>query len=188
MPAYLCTLDRSKGGHTLPRGADAMVVFAADTTTALQACGANSPGDGTAWTVDGTATPIVAATNWVGWTFAVTVHDMGSGVPATFTKVGDATDDTIDEIGAALVTLINASAIDGAAYNSTTQVLTVAAIADNLGASMLSMKITPPGADSSIAALVGTIVHQGIAGAALTVVLPADAAVIPSVPVLLVQA
>jgi hypothetical protein len=50
MPAYLVTLDRTKSGHTLAHGADAMVVFAASATAAKQAAAAKFDGDGLAWT------------------------------------------------------------------------------------------------------------------------------------------
>lgn len=183
MPAYLVTLDRSKGGRTLAKGADAMVVFATDATAALQACSAQFDGDGRAWLDDGTATAIVAGTTWIGWLFTIR---LSGGI--TVSQLGiDASSDTIDEIAALLVTALNATAIDNASYNSTTNVLTVAGAADNLGAQKLFVEITPPGAKSPMPALVGTIVDGGVAGAAITVVLPADAYVIPSVPVPVIQ-
>lgn len=178
MPAYLVTLDRTKGGRNLMEGADAMVVFATDATQAKQAAAAKYDGDGQCWVDDGTATAIVAATDWLGWTFRIT---LSGGISVSLVATGSG-QDTIDEIGAALVTLLNATAIDNAAYNTTSQVLTVAGTADNLGVQKLSVEIIPPNGKSSVAGLVGTIVHQGSAGDAVSVVLPADAAVIPSVP------
>lgn len=183
MPAYLVTLDLTKGGRNLVAGANAMVVFAASATAAKQAAAAKFDGEGAAWIDDGTATEIAAASTWIGWTFVVT---LSGGISVSLTATGSG-QDTIDEIAAALVVLLNATAINGAAYNSTTQVLTVAAAADGLGAQRLTVQIIPPDGKSSVDSLVGTIVDEGSAAADVTVVLPADAAVIPSVPVALIQ-
>lgn len=187
MPAYLVTLDREKGGHTLPEGADAMAVFAADATAAKEICAAKYDGDGAAWATDGTATQIVADADFNGWTFKVSVLDglgAGSDEPGTATAVGDATDNTIDEIAALLVIALNAlTGIANASYNSTTNVLTVATGGggDDLGDQTVVVEITPPNGKSSVPSLVGTITHEGTATDALTVGLPADDAVIPIV-------
>ena len=196
MPAYLVTLDRTKCGHQLMHGADAMAVFAASETIAKQMAAAKYPMDGAAWINDGTATEIVAGTNWLGWTFKVRVLGglaEGAGVEAdgaaevSLTATG-AAQDTMDEIGALLATALNAlPTIANAAYNSTTNTLTVAGAADGLGDQQIEVDIIPPGGESSIAGLVGTIVDGGASGDALTVVLPADAAVIPSVASVLKQ-
>ncbi|WOR80319.1 structural protein [Pseudomonas phage PSP2] len=185
MPAYLVTLDRNKSGHTLVQGADAMVIFAASATAAKQAAAAKFEGDGLAWLNDSTATEIVASTDWQGWTFRVAIlggFGTGGDEPRTVAVVGDATDNTVDEIAAALVTALNAlDGIANAAYNATTNTLTVAAAADALGDQKLEVSIIPPGGSASIASLVGTITDGGVAAADLTVVLPADNAVIPNV-------
>jgi hypothetical protein len=181
MPAYLVTLDRTKSGHSLRHGGNAMVVFATSATAAKEIAAAQHDGDGLAWANDATATEITAATanDYNGWTFVINIQSLANG---TFTLVGDATTNTIDEIGAALVVLLNAHAsIANAAYDTTTQVLTIAGAADNLGANQIDVTITPPSGKSSIPSLVGTIVDGGVANAALSVVLPADAAVIPRV-------
>ncbi|XAO37041.1 virion structural protein [Pseudomonas phage WP2] len=185
MPAYLVTLDRNKSGHTLVQGADAMVIFAASATAAKQAAAAKFEGDGLAWLNDSTATEIVASTDWQGWTFRVAIlggFGTGGDEPRTVAVVGDATDNTVDEIAAALVTALNAlDGIANAAYNATTNTLTVAAAADALGDQKLEVSIIPPGGSASIASLVGAITDGGVAAADLTVVLPADNAVIPNV-------
>lgn len=185
MPAYLVTLDRNKSGHTLVQGADAMVIFAASATAAKQSAAAKFEGDGLAWLNDSTATEIVAGTDWQGWTFRVAIlggFGTGGDEPRTVAVVGDATDNTVDEIAAALVVALNAlDGIANAAYNATTNTLTVAAAADALGDQKLEVSIIPPGGSASIASLVGTITDGGVAAADLTVVLPADNAVIPNV-------
>lgn len=191
MPAYLVTLNRSKSGHTLIMGGDAMVVFAANADAAKQSAAARFDGDGLAWLNDSTVTEVTAATNWVGWAFRVVIHGgFGSegADPASVTVVGDATDDTVDEIGAALAVALNAlSGIANAAYNASTNTLTIAGTADALGDQTVSVSVVPPGGASSIPALVGTITHEGLAADALSVVLPADAAVIPKVSAVLKQ-
>jgi hypothetical protein len=182
MPAYLVTLNREKLGRQLKHGADAMCVFAADGTAALEMAAAALDGDGGIWS-EATATAIAADADFNGWTFKIGILDgtgAGGDEAAHVTVVGDATDNTIDEIGAALVTALNAvTGIAGAAYNSTTQVLKVAETTDSLGDQSITVEIIPPGGFSSIASLVGTIVHEGSSGDLLSVVLPADAAVIP---------
>lgn len=183
MPAYLVTLDRTKCGYTLPDGANAMVVFAADATTAKQLAASKYDGDGSAWVTNGTATEIVAGTDWVGWTFRVDIlsgFGTGGADPASVSFVGTSTDNTVDEVAAQLVTALNAlDGIANAAYNSTTNTLTITGTADALGDKQVEVSITPPGGKSAIAALVGTIVDGGASGDALTVVLPADNAVVP---------
>lgn len=192
MPAYLVTLDRTVGGRTLRNGADAMVVFAASGAIAKEAAAAKFDGDGAAWANDGTATEIVAATDWAGWTFKVAIlggFGTGSTDPVSVTVVADATTNTIDEVGAALVTALNAiDGIAGAAYDSTTQVLKIAETTDGLGDQAVAVTITPPAGAGPVPSLVGTIVDEGASGAVLSVVLPADAAVIPLVAATLVQA
>ncbi len=185
MPAYLVTLDRTKSGHTIVQGADAMVIFAASATAAKQAAAAKFEGDGLAGLHDSTASVIGAGTDWQGWTFRVAIlggFGTGGDEPRTVAVVGDATDNTVDVIAAALVVALNAlDGIANAAYNATTNTLTVAAAADALGDQKLEVSIIPPGGSASIASLVGTITDGGVAAADLTVVLPADNAVIPNV-------
>lgn len=182
MPAYLVTLDRNKSGHNLTHGADAMVVFAASDTIAKQTAAAKFDGDGLAWLNDSTVTEITAGADWNGWTFNVTVLGGGpDGAPISVTVVGDATDNTVDEIAAALVTALNATQINAASYDAATNTLTIAGAADALGDQQVAVRITPPGGKSPIDALVGAITDGGASGDALSVVLPADAAVVPRV-------
>jgi hypothetical protein len=178
MSAYLVTLPAGAQGATLKNGANAMIVTAASTTQAKEIAGAYFDGDGAIWS-GATATEVANADDWEGWTFKVVVL---TATPKVFAYVGTSTNDTIDEIAAQLVILANADAdIANAAYNTTTQTLTVASAADGLGDKKLKVEIIPPGGYSSVASLVGTIVDSGVAAAALTVVLSADADVPPKV-------
>lgn len=192
MPAYLVTLNTEKSGHTLPGGANAMAVFAADATAAKQVCEAYFDGEGLLWSSsDASVAEIVADADFNGWTFKVRILGglgVGGDEPGEVVVVGDATDNTIDEVGALLVTALNAlTGIAGASYNSTSNILTVAETTDSLGDQTVEVDIIPPNGYSSVASLVGTITDGGVAGDALTVQLPTDAAVIPLVAAALGQ-
>lgn len=186
MAFFIVTLDPNKGGRSLRNGANAMVVSAADATAAKQAARAKFEGEGLVWTDATTvATAIAAIADWVGWTVKVAILG-GFGASTTdpfeVSAAGDATNNTMDKIAALLVTALNASAsIAGAAYDAATNILTAAAAADALGDQQLQVQFLPPGSAEPIPALVGAIVDGGVAAAALTVTLPADAAIIPAV-------
>lgn len=179
MPAYM-VVQPSVGGLCLENHANAQIVFAANATQAKEIAASRFDGDNP-WS-GATVTEIVAGTNWSGWTFYIGItKGFGTGSdPNQVSVVGTDTNETIDKIAALLVTALNAlPVIANASYNSTTQVLTVSSIADGIGDAKLIVKITPPNGKSEIPSLVGTIVDGGIAGAALTVTLPADADVVP---------
>ena len=178
MPFYLVALQVASAAHNLVGGADAMVVWAASEAQAKERASAQYDGDGGAWTA-ATATDLTVSDDWEGWTFTISIN---TTVAKTFTYVGTSANDTVDEIAAQLVILLNADAdIAGAAYNTTTQVLTVAETTDGLGNHTLTVDITPPSGKSACASLRGTLVHEGAAGDALKVTLSADALVPPKV-------
>ncbi len=166
-------------------GGDAMVIFAANATAAKEIAAAKYPGDGAVWATDGTATEIIAATDFNGWDLRVFIQSglgAGGADSGEFIVTGDATNNTIDEIAALMVTALNAHAdIAGASYDAATNILTIAAIADGIGDQQVEVSLTPPGGEGPVPSLMGAITDGGIAGAALTVALPADAAVIPVV-------
>jgi len=183
MALYLVTSDTGSAAKTRKLGANAMIVSAADATDALAICQAKFGGD-SSW-ADATFTAIAdvtqaTANGLVGWTVTVKVN---TTVPISVSYTGTATNDTIDEIGAALVTLLNATAIDGAAYSA--NVLKVAETTDGIGDKTVTVTFTPPAATYPeavhIPGMVGTIVHEGVSGAALTVAFKADTYVVPTV-------
>lgn len=95
--------------------------------------------------VSGAATVVLLSSIPVltGWVFRVQVTTM---TPTDVSVTGDA-DDTLDDINAKLVTALNAAGtgITHSSYNSTTNVLTVAAGAtDALGDLDVTITITPP--------------------------------------------
>jgi len=87
--------------------------------------------------------------------------------------------DTVDLIGAALETALDTSGLTSA-YVSGVKTLEVASIGDGFGDHTLLVTVTPPNAARPLSALVGAIVDQGIAAAALSVVLQ-DPTAIPIV-------
>lgn len=178
MATYLVTQQTKSNASTAVEGARSMIVFANSTTQAKEVAAAKFNGDAAAWG-SATVTDLDNTADWEGWTIQIVIS---TATPKVFTYTSTSTNDTIDEIAAALVTLINADAdIAGAAYNSTTQVLKVAETTDGLGDKQLNVSFTPPGGLDPIASLVGVIVDGGASSDALTVTLPADALVPPKV-------
>ena len=180
MPAYLVQLP-STCGLSLINGANTQVVYAATATQAKELAAARFGGDASSWS-GATVTAIAAASDWSGWTFGITLQSgLGTGKdkPGRVSATGDATNNTVDKIAALLVTELVAAGIANAAYNASTNTLTVAAIADGIGDKTFTCDITPPSGYNSVPSLVGTLTCGGVSAAALTVVLPADAAEVP---------
>ena len=184
MPAYLVEAGRNAAVNRVG-DCDAMVVFAADASTARKMCQARFSGDADAVWGAATVTEVVAAANWNGWVFRAEMYNAsGTLVRAVSLTSTGAGQQTIDQVAAAFVTAFTTTGFTPS-YNSTTNVLTLTAAGDNKGDHRLVFTIKPPDAqnagDVNISDLVGTITHQGSAGAAVTVALPADNAVIPLV-------
>lgn len=120
----------------------------------------------------------LAAASLVGFRYEVKVGaDPAAPGPDVVVVNHTATAQTVDQVGTALAAALNAHAlIAGAAYDTGTNVLTVAAIADALGDRTLSVKVYPPGHAAPVTAMVSTFVHQGIEAAVLTCVLVAPTA------------
>ncbi len=181
MAVYLVQLP-DNAGQTKKGGGNLQVVVAASEAQAKEVAAAALDGDGGSWG-EATVTEVTSTASWVGWKFKITIHGgfgTGNTDPLSVTVTGDATNNTIDEIAALFVTAFNAHAdIAGAAYNATTQTLTVSDATDALGDQKLTVEITPPSGYSTIPSLVGTIVDEGSAAAELSVVLPADTLVAP---------
>jgi hypothetical protein len=156
----------------LTDGKDKLIVSAESSAEALLAAKAylNLPSDA-AWAA-ATATALAHVTDLVGWRARINISLAGVTVEeVTVTAV--ATDD-FDDIGGDLVTALNATtSIANAAY--ATPNLTISSIADAIGDHKVTVSMLPPVTwdDSTIvfSSLFGTIVDEGIAAAALTVVL-----------------
>lgn len=177
--AYIVTLPLTEGGKTLRHDTNMVVVYADDADAAKAAAAAVFGGDA-AWS--GATATAIAVGDYDGWTLRIRLADPDKGPSdpdyyvVDVSVVGTSTDNTIDELAALAVTALNATTpLAGAAYNSTTQVLTVAETTDVLGDHILSVEFTHPNYELPIAALVGTIVDEGAGSAAVTVTLKADA-------------
>lgn len=187
MPAYLVAANANAATHRI-EGVDTMVVFAANADTAKEIAKARYTGDSDAVWAAATVTEITAATNWVGWEFRARLFDTDGDKILDLNFVAQPTDhETIDQIGTAMAAAINAASDDiaNAAYNASTNILSVAGSSDSLGDHTLNFTIKPPAAqnqgDVNISELVGAIVDGGASGDAVTVALPADATVVPRV-------
>jgi len=196
MPIYNVKLPATVV-HTIKENVDTMQVAAAagaDAIAAAQAYyGGTSP-----WS-DAVATALVdtvtvnTASALIGWRFRISINDPDGSLVEEVTLTGAGTSyDTLDEIGTQLAVLLNATtSIANAAYNATTQVLTCADIADGLGDHTLTVEVLPPPRTNSAGDVLSddvaqpgfivAIVHEGIAGAVLTVEFPADTYVVPLV-------
>lgn len=175
MPAYVVALPDNLPGLTLIENHNSIIVFAASTNDAKAMAKMAFDGDGNGPWDSATVTEIVAATDLEGFTLRVVVEDASPVIVAE--TVGDS-GDGIDEIGADMVTVLNANAqIANAAYDSGTNILTIAGVADALGDKSVKVEVYPPTgsnlqvANQSLTSFVGTITDEGIAAAALSVVL-----------------
>lgn len=183
MTAYVLT-GPTTGGHTIVGGAKNAIVHAPSAAVAKRvACSyVDQLGMSESYFEDSSvvATAIAAASNWAGWTARVQVSH-----PTTGAKVVDVSVvavDTLDNLGAALVTALNATApIANAAYNSSTQELTVAGTGDVLGDHYLYVDLIPPGKTKAVNNSLSTKTHHGSGSAALKQVFAADAYAVPKV-------
>lgn len=178
--AYLVTLAL-KGGMNLKGGNDSVIVWAEDATQAKSLASAAMSNDvpAAAWTA-ATATALVVGTELEGWTFTINLTD-----PVTpFTELSVSHTATngqvIDDVGTALATALNATAIDGAAYNTGTNVLTIVETTDSMGDWVIEAYATPPSTATStsligfgdtgarVTGFFGAITAAGAAGIART--------------------
>lgn len=165
-----------KGGGSRVDGVKSMVVEADDAADARELASAQSNGDSD-W-VDATATSITAgvASDYLGFTYRVRIEGGAAQTVLVDESYVGIASDTVDLVGAALVTALNGTTdIANAAF--VTPTLTCASIADGIGDATLVVEVTPPGAATPIAQMVGTVVDQGIAAAVLTVVLTIPTAI-----------
>jgi hypothetical protein len=164
---------------------DAITVHANSDADAIAVAQSMYDGDINALWALATVTTMAAAANMVGWRLHVKVTSPLGVDVVDITVVGAGADDTIDEIAALMVIALNATVIDGAAYNAGTQVLTIAETTDGLGDHQAYVEWFPPAADvQKDVAVPGFVVSQvdgGASGDALTVTFPADAYAVPKV-------
>lgn len=151
---------------------DTVVVYAEDATQARQAASARFGVGGEAnggWTDSSNGAQPLSAQPLVGIVFAIHIENGGSDIDVSVTADSD---DVIDDIGGKLVTALNATAINGAAYNSGTNALTIAETTDTLGDKVVTVSATYTlnGVDIDMtASFFDNLVDGGASGDALTV-------------------
>jgi hypothetical protein len=166
--AYLVQVP-AEGGQNLINGANAMVVYAESSADAKAFAKSKFSGDSAAMWAAATVTALAAGADLEGWRLRIALLDAATPVDVTVTGAASA---TVDSLGALAVTALNALAtIAGAAYNSSTNVLTVAETTDNLGAATLTAQLLPPATygDPTVAipSFITTVVNAGASNAAV---------------------
>lgn len=172
MPAYRVAAQKTTQGFI--NDVSTAIVFAADATQALEMAKGvhvNSPEE--IWD-NGTATEIVAGTDMNGWELELILQ--GDGEKLVYRTTGGATD-TLDDLGTALVALMT-TRFATATYTTATNVLSIPlgeAVGDYERSARLHFK---GGAPSAIQPVLNAV---GIEASEVTLTMPVDATVIPSV-------
>lgn len=182
MPAYLVTIPEDANAQLI-EGKRNVVLFAEDVAAAREAAAmAYSP-----YSIDGgvqsqwatlfasaTVTEIVAG-DLEGAVMRVQIND--ATTPVDISVVG-ATSATVDSICALMVAALNLHPNIANASYDVGNLLTCAGAADSLGDNTLTVSLTLNGVD--LQDLIGTITHEGAAGAALTAQMATDAIALPN--------
>lgn len=168
------------GRSTVRNQVDICVVTAESAADARAVCESIHGQAGPVWDDASVAATVPASValsgDLVGWQLYVQVE--GTKYEATVVAgSGDSLDDLATDTAAALV----AQGIATAAYDDTTQVLTVAGAAANLGDKALDVRLIPPGGTRTVAGLIASKADQGAVGAALTVTFRADTYTLPTI-------
>ena len=186
MAIYLLERAFTPGSGT-HAGLSRMLVSAEDAADALLLAKGYSGSDSrNHWNVtDTTVTAIAAPADWEGIVVEIDVVSP-AGVIVESVSVTAAASDVVDDIGGDLATALNATAsIANAAYNTSTNVLTVAGAADGLGDHQVYVRCKPASGNGGdrlegIASFVSSTTDGGSAGDALSVTLD-GAVVVPKV-------
>lgn len=178
---YAVSLDPSMAIPTRD-GVKGAVVVAEDSADAKAMLKAMHAGDVDAGWDNATYTAMAAGADLDGWSLRIVVTSPAGVVVADETVTGDSSNKTVDAISALMVTALNATDdIDGAAYNSSTNVLKVAETTDALGDHHVFAELYSPGSNVPIPGFIGTITDEGSSGSALTVAMAADSYTVPKV-------
>ena len=189
MAEFLVQLP-AEPGFTLLGGGNAVVVSAEDAADARIMAAFATEVDAANWAA-AAVTTLGAAANMLGLSLRITISTPAGGVSFDETYVGVGTDD-LDDMGDGMALLLNVPFT--ATYTTATQtfILATGTGTDDLGDNIVQVGFFPPGVPtvmtgeiSGVIGFVATVTDEGAANADLTVVLAADAHVVPSVPVLL---
>jgi hypothetical protein len=162
-PIYL--VEKSEAaGKTSVDGVKLLVVEAPSEAAARDVASSRVAGDST-W-ADATVTEIQTSVDYSGIEVSIFINEQ------PFASYTATIGQTVDDIGAALVLLLNANgSIGNAAYSAGT--LTVAGTVDRLGDGFLEVKVKIPGTNTDLSSpgesIIGTITDQGDPGDALSV-------------------
>lgn len=155
-------------GTTLEDGVTEMVISAQDVAQAKEMAQAAFDADSNELWSDATVTPIAAATYFTDFEVRVTIRDTEGVEPdISVSYTGDSNDDWSAMMTGIVAALNATDEIANASYGGT-RTLTAAAIADDIGDRALTVQLFAPNGANLSAGYVGTIVDEGIAGAALT--------------------
>lgn len=190
MALYL--VNRAAGGGV--RKADQMVVSAADLDDAKAFCNSQFGSESADWASATFSVLADVAGNaddaLIGWRFRVQVISPAGAVVANVAHVGTDADDDMDAIAAALVILLNATAIDNASFSTPTLTVATGSGGDDLGDHTVLATVLPPivndaggvreNEDVPIPGYVATVTDEGATTAALTVVYSANTYVRPT--------
>jgi hypothetical protein len=169
MAIYKVTANQAVFGKGTRDGRKELVIAADSAAIAKRVAAAQFDQDG-AWS-DATALECSAASDVEGWTYRIRVSAASSANPdvVDVSYVAKAGDD-VDDVGDALVILLNATApIAGAAYS--TPMLKIAETSDALGARKVCIQAFAPDAVEPVVDMIGTVVDGGATGATLTAIL-----------------
>lgn len=186
-----------------PQVYESMIISAQTSADAAKIADAYSGRDGGGWKAANATQPSVAnvalsaATAFEGWKFRVVLYDPAivnaadpdASVAADVTVEGPAGAASLDQMGALLVTALNAtSAIANASYASgSPDVLTVAGAADGLGDHAVLFYAWPAALEGGSdgvnfePSLVASYVDEGAGGDAVTITFVADTVLAPRV-------
>jgi hypothetical protein len=178
---------------TVALGAAHGTGYVAGDVVNVPATGGGTPGTITINTVDGLVGAVLTftlnagelgsyAATPVASNKATTTDGAGSACTITVATAQGGASGDIDELGIALAHALQALGnIAHAAFDQSSNILTVAGTSDNLGDHTLLVDMIAPGGGGAVNSVLGAIVDEGSAGDALTVQLPADNYDIPAI-------
>lgn len=183
--AFLVTLP-IKGGMTLKGDNDSVIVWAEDATMAKSLASAALAGDvpAAAW-ADATATALVTGTELEGWTFTINLTDNLTPFTELSVSYTATNGQVIDDVGTALATALNATVINGAAYDTGSNILTIVETTDSMGDWIIECIAKPPATatstsllgfgetDKNVSGIFTSLTAAGAAGIARTTTLVA---------------
>jgi len=148
MAVYRIRLPETASAATRRDGLDSVLVAAASSADALamaKAVRSDSGYSAEAWDA-ATVTTLAQPSDLTGFRLRVTIF---ATTPIVVTVTAGAAE-TIDDMGTAMATALNAlSSIAGASYNTSTNLLTVADEDDELSANLIAVEMLPPIGDAT---------------------------------------